>query len=346
MFVLGGIALGLLLGFALQRGGFCMNTAFRSFFYEKDRSLLRAWVLVLLINVVGVQLLAELGVLYPQVAPFFWPAMMLGGFVFGVGMVMAGGCASGTYYRCGRGMLGSMGALFGFVIGTALLDGGALAGLQRALRTPTLDVGGREATLFNLLGIETGGLRWVMIGALAAAALLWLARAPKPRFLIGWSWQRTGIVVGALAFAAWVLSAMTGRDFGLSFTQPTVALTRFVVTGDASGISVASYMVIGVPIGALLAAKATGEAVLRLPEPRTLVRQFAGGITMGTGASLAGGCNIGHSITGVSTLGIGAIVATAFIMLGSWSMTWLVFRIETRNARKAQGHEGVKEVYA
>ncbi len=336
MFVIGGIALGLLLGFSLQRGGYCMNTAFRSFFYEKDRSLVRAWVLVLLINVIGVQLLTELGVLYPLVAPFFWPAMIAGGFIFGVGMVLAGGCASGTYYRCGRGMLGSMGALLGFVLGTALVDGGALTWLQQSMRQPTLDVRGQEATLFNVLGIETAGLRWVLLGVLAAAAMVWLLRAPKQRFLIGWGWQRTGLVVGVLALAAWVLSAMAGRDFGLSFTQPTVALTRYVLAGDDSGISVASYMVIGVPAGALLAAKATGEAVLRIPDPRTLLRQSGGGVTMGVGASLAGGCNIGHSITGISTLSIGAIVATIFIMLGSWTMTWLIVRSESRNAQRAQ----------
>ena len=54
MIIAGGIALGLLLGYSLQRGGYCMNTAFRSFYLEKDKSLVRAWVLVLLINIVGV----------------------------------------------------------------------------------------------------------------------------------------------------------------------------------------------------------------------------------------------------------------------------------------------------
>ncbi len=332
MIIAAALALGLLLGYALQRGGFCMNTAFRSFVYEKDRSLVRAWILVLVINIIGVQLLTELGVLYPQVAPFFWPAIILGGFVFGVGMVLAGGCASGTYYRCGRGMLGSTGALLGFALGTAVVDGGALLGLQRVLRAPTLDVGGREATVFNLLGIESLGARWALLGALAAVAVFWLARAPKQRFVIGWGWMRTGAAVGLLALAAWLVSALAGREFGLSFTQPTVAITRFLVAGDSSGISVASYMVIGVPIGALLAAKAAGEAILRLPEPRTLLRQFGGGVTMGGGASIAGGCNIGHSITGVSTLGIGAIVATVFIMIGSWAMTWAVLRSERGRA--------------
>ena len=87
----GGLALGLALGFSLQRGGFCMNTAFRSLVFDKDRSLIRAWIVVLVINVIGVNLLTEVGFLRPLVAPLFWPALLVGGFLFGTGMVMAGG---------------------------------------------------------------------------------------------------------------------------------------------------------------------------------------------------------------------------------------------------------------
>ncbi|MFP4644453.1 MAG: YeeE/YedE family protein [Spirochaetales bacterium] len=323
------VALGLLLGYALQRGGYCMNTAFRSFYLEKDRSLVRAWVLVLVINVLGVRLITDFGVVEPNVAPFFWPAAIVGGFVFGLGMVMAGGCASGTYYRCGRGMLGSMAALVGFVIGTAVTDGGALVAVQEAARNPVIDFEAGEASLFSVLGVENPAVRWGVLLALAGAAIAWLSNAPKQRFLIGWTWQKTGLVVGVLAFAAWLLSAMEGRQFGLSFTQPTVALTRFLIGGDTSGLSVASFMVLGVPFGAFLAAKAAGEAVLRMPDPRRFVRQFGGGLTMGLGASIAGGCNIGHSITGVSTLGLTAMLSTAFIILGCWVMTGIIYRIES-----------------
>lgn len=336
MIIAGGIALGLLLGFSLQRGGYCMNTAFRSFYLEKDRSLVRAWILILVINIIGVRLFTDLGVLQPDVAPFFWPAAIVGGFVFGAGMVMAGGCASGTYYRCGRGMLGSVAALVGFVIGTATIDGGALVGIQDGLRGATIEVGsgeGAQATVFALLGLESALLRWLVIAALVIPAAIWAFRAPKQRFLIGWTWQKTGLAVGVLALATWLLSAMQGRNFGLSFTQPTVALTRFIVGGDTSGLSVASFVVVAVPIGAFLAAKVAGEAVLRFPDPKRFVRQFGGGVTMGVGASIAGGCNIGHSITGVSTLGITAITSTAFIILGCWAMTWVIYQTESKRMK-------------
>ncbi|MFP4012422.1 MAG: YeeE/YedE family protein, partial [Spirochaetaceae bacterium] len=329
------LALGLLLGYSLQRGGYCMNTAFRSFFLEKDKGLVRAWVLVLLINVAGVRLLTDLGVLQPAVAPLFWPAAVVGGFVFGAGMVLAGGCASGTYYRCGRGMLGSIAALIGFAVGATITDGGALTPLQSSLRAATVDVGSSSATVFGVLGVESAALRWIVLGAAAVPAVIWLLRAPPDRFRIGWSRHKSGAAIGVLALLTWLLSAMQGRDFGLSFTQPTVAVARFLVTGDTTGISVASFIVIAVPVGAFLAAKAAGEAVLRAPDPKRLVRQAGGGLTMGVGASVAGGCNIGHSVTGVSTLGITAIIATVFIILGCWAMTRIIVATESRQMNRS-----------
>ncbi len=324
--ILAGLGLGLVLGYALQRGGFCMNSAFRSIAFEKDHSLLRAWLLVVVINVIGVNLLADAGVLNPLTAPLFWPALLAGGVLFGAGMVLAGGCASGTCYRAGRGMLGSWAALVGFVAGTAAMDGGVLSGIQQTFRRPVIAIEGREATLFNVVGAETPAGRWAVIGVLTLAILWWLWRAPKERFLLGWGWRRTGFVVGVLALATWIVSAAFGRNFGLSFTQPTVSLTRWILVGDRSGLNVTSWLVLGVPVGALIAAVLRSEAAWSLPDAPTLVRQGGGGTMMGLGAALAGGCNIGHGITGIATLGIGSIVGVLSIMLGCWGMTAGVYR--------------------
>ena len=331
----GGVVLGTALGWVLQRGGFCMNSAFRSILFEKDKSLLRAWLLVLLINIPAVALLQDLGILYPQTAPLFWPALIAGGLVFGIGMVMAGGCASGTYYRAGRGMLGSWAALLGFLVGTAAMDGGALFGIQRAMREPVIDIQGREATLFNLTGLETGIGRWLLIAAVLIPIVVYLSKAPQQKFLIGWGWRKTGTLVGLLALAVWLLSAAVGRDFGLSFTQPSTALGRLIISGDGSGVGLPLYILLGVPLGAYFSAAVKGEAAWRAPDAKTLVRQSGGGLTMGLGASLAGGCNIGHGITGIATLGLGSMLGVFSIMAGCWLMTALIIRSHKAAVQKA-----------
>jgi uncharacterized membrane protein YedE/YeeE len=330
--VLGGLGLGIFLGWALQKGGFCMNTAFRSILFEKDRSLLQAWFLVLLINVPAVLILTELEILFPASVPFFWPALIIGGLAFGVGMVLAGGCASGTYYRAGRGMLGSWGALIGFLLGTSMVDYGFLQPTQGFLRSFRVDIKGEELTLFRLLGLEESPWKWLVLAALLVPLVVFLIRAPKQKFLIGWGWKKTGFIVGGLALAVWLVSALLGRDFGLSFTQPSSALTAFVTSGETGGIGLPFFLLLGVPLGSFLSAHKAGEAKWQLPSAKSLVRQSGGGLLMGVGAAIAGGCNIGHGISGLATLSLGSVLGVVSIMAGCWLMTALVMQKEKRLA--------------
>jgi len=86
-----GLMVGLLFGYALQRGRFCMNSAFRDILVARDLTLLRAYLLALLIQMVGVRAMSTLGWFALGVVPFFWGATLLGGFIFGLGMAFSGG---------------------------------------------------------------------------------------------------------------------------------------------------------------------------------------------------------------------------------------------------------------
>lgn len=324
--VVSGLIVGFGLGFALQKGGFCMHTAFRSIVFEKDHSVLRSWLLVLVINLIGVNLLYELRIINIMIAPFFWPAAIVGGLVFGGGMVMAGGCTSGTFYRVGKGMLGSFGALVGFSAGAAAVSVGALRPAMTFLRKPVLDVYGEEPTLSNILPIDPVVSRWLVVGVLSVAIGYYLLRAPKQKFVTGWGWVKTGLVLGAIGLAAWIASGYAYRDYGMSFTQPTVSLVRLILNGDSGGINWSTYMVLGVPAGAFLAALLSKDFAFRLPSPGRFVQQTSGGLLMGMGAAVAGGCNIGHGITGLSALSITSLVATICTMIGVWFGTWIIYR--------------------
>src|SRR4030042_1232735 len=121
-------------------------------------------------------------------------------------------------------MLGSPVALLGFAAGATTITVGALRPILDALWQPVFDVYGEEATLANLIAPDAPWARWPVIAAVALPAIIWLIRAPRQRFVIGWGWRRTGLAVGVLALAAWVVSGTTMRPFGLSFTQPVVSV--------------------------------------------------------------------------------------------------------------------------
>jgi hypothetical protein len=82
--------------------------------------------------------------------------------------------------------------------------------------------------------------------------------------------------------------------------------------------------VLAVPIGGYLSARALQEFKLKVPPPDELVKVMFGGFIMGIGAKIGGGCNIGHSLTGVSTLAVSSWVANIFIILGNWTMVYFL----------------------
>jgi len=86
-----GLIVGVAFGYALQRGRFCMNSAFRDILVARDLTLLRAYLLALLVQMIGVRAMSAMGWFELSITPFFWQATLLGGFVFGLGMAFSGG---------------------------------------------------------------------------------------------------------------------------------------------------------------------------------------------------------------------------------------------------------------
>jgi len=110
---------GLAFGFILQRSGFCMTASFRDLFTTGGGRLARGVIVAIAVGMVGFSILVYTGVREPFVLPVGWHTLV-GGYIFGLGMVIAGGCATGTLFRVGEGSVQLMFALLGGILGAAL----------------------------------------------------------------------------------------------------------------------------------------------------------------------------------------------------------------------------------
>lgn len=116
---------GILFGVVLQRSRFCFTAAFRDPWLTGSTSLTRAVLVAFAIGTIGFTAIkyaasgAESNLNMAGVSPIGLP-LLLGSFMFGVGMVLAGGCASGTLMRVGEGFTQNMIALVFFVVGVML----------------------------------------------------------------------------------------------------------------------------------------------------------------------------------------------------------------------------------
>lgn len=119
----GGLLLfGVLLGFILQRSRFCLVRAFREPFLTGDSETTRAAALSLGISAMGFAVLksTDLRSIDAFVFPAFWQGGLLGGIIFGAGMVIAGGCGAGSIWRAGEGHVKLWCALVGFALSTSV----------------------------------------------------------------------------------------------------------------------------------------------------------------------------------------------------------------------------------
>ena len=336
-----GLVVGLIFGFVLQRGRFCMNSAFRDILVMKEYTLVKAVALAIVVQMIGFHLLAQMEIiqLYPKA--FYWGAMIIGGFLFGIGMVLAAGCASGTTYRVGEGMMGSFVALLGLMIGGVVTSGGALKELklylqptEGALKAITTDnpgpyVGNNSLTLANVFGLDP----WIFVAIIAVvilAVLIWKRGSEETKvegtlyekiFKKGWNWWVTGIVIGIVG----IMGFLAFKKYALGISGGWFGFLNALISGDLDKLNWFTFLVIGVVIGAAIAALIAGEFKLRAPDARRLVQQFIGGIIMGVGAVIGTACNIGHILSGIPQLALSSILGGTFIILGCWVTAYIMF---------------------
>ena len=342
-FVLSGLIVGAILGFILQRGQFCMNAAIRDAVFMKDFTMFRAYLIALVIMVVGANILEDVGIIVLKRQTFYPLANITGGYIFGMGMVLTEGCGSSIIYRTGEGLLSAWVAVFCFFVGIGATSNGVLSPLLASLKNESLSLslsGKPNVALWELIG-DGPAIKWSAISVLAVMLLFFIFRgkpfAAKKRE--GFPWPLTGVLVGVMGVVAFWASGLWGGGFarGLNFTTPTAELFFTVLTGNAQSRSFpmfsmgpfqttwAALYIIGVPIGSYVSAKALNKFKWRVPGAGQLVTIMAGGVMMGFGAVLAGGCNIGQALTGFATLSVGSIVATAAIIAGTRTMVYFKF---------------------
>jgi uncharacterized membrane protein YedE/YeeE len=235
LWVLTAIPIGFLFGFFLERSDLCGASAFSEVVLMRDgRKLGGIWVLIV-VSMLAFAAGSGMGWISLNPKPLIWANYLVGGVLFGVGMVLAGGCVSGTLFKAGQGNLNSMAALVGIPIGVAAVEYGPLKDLLAFLKEsviPSSD--GGAMTLASLTGFSYGTLAAAFALATLAVVLLRRRRTPNRRSsaidngnaslgqrVLTRSWKpwHSGVAIGLLALAAYASSAASGRNYPLGVTH-------------------------------------------------------------------------------------------------------------------------------
>ncbi len=331
--VITGLFIGLIFGFVLQRGRFCMNSAIRDAILLNDNVLLKTVFVALLVELVGFSIMDMTGAISINPKPLWWGANMIGSFIFGIGMVLAGGCASGITYRFGEGMIGAVTAVIGLAMGGYFTAAGFLTPFKTNLQAATTITGadGKALTLHGLLGLDYTLLA-LIIFVIAVVVWFFVARSNEEEYEAdrGWGWITTGTLIGFIGILAFPLSASAGRNYPLGITSGWINIVQVIFLGGS--FNWLGLMIVGIVFGGLIAALIANEFKIRVPKVGALFQTFGGGLLMGFGAVTAGGCNIGQLLSGIPQLSLGSILAGVFIVLGAWAAAYVIFVLPQKRA--------------
>ena len=321
----GGLGLGVLLGVVLQRSSFCARAALADAFEGKDKARLRAFLLAVLVTLLGTQLLAGYGLVDLSGTPYLRASvpllgLLVGGALFGAGMMLAGGCPSRLIVRAAQGQGAALLSWLVFVLAIMASLEGVLAPVREVLSGPAVQL--PAASLPVLLG---GLPAWLITLLLGSAIVLFLLRAPRQSVWWGWRLPLAGALVGLLVAASWYVSIAGADEFetpvlsSLAFVAPAQDLLRYLAMERLGfPLKFGSASVLGVFIGAFASAVLARQFAWTMPGGPQMLRNLAGAVLMALGGILAMGCTIGQGMAGVATLSVSSLLVVVAMVLGAW----------------------------
>lgn len=345
-------------GFIAQRTHFCTMGAISDIVNMGAWNRMRMWAMAAGVAMIGFHAMGWLGwidttqTIYTS-GRVIWLSALVGGILFGLGMVLASGCGSKTLVRMGAG---SLKALVVFVVmGFAAFA--AMRGVVAVLRVNTLDTVTFDLTLGSAVPVWVSSvLGWsppltgLLVALLVGGGLvIWALMDADFRTgdnLLG------GLGLGLMIAAMWwvsghlgfvpehpetletvYLATNTGRMESLTFTAPMAYTLDWVIFfSDTSKVLTTGVVtVVGVVVGAFIQAvldKSFRWEGFRSTQDTAL--HIVGAVLMGVGGVTALGCTIGQGLSGLSTLSLTSMIAVTGIVLGAIGgfrfQTWLLER--------------------
>jgi uncharacterized membrane protein YedE/YeeE len=359
------------LGFILQKSRFCFASAFRDLFLFGSGHNMKALLLAIAIASVG--FVGILVWILPNPLPGEFPSSahvlpfgistIIAGSVFGIGMVLAGGCVSGTIYRIAEGYIASVVTMIGIVIGTILLIvtwdfwwNVFISNEPKIFLPSTQSLGYGFSLLlticallliyFIVVFIETkSGINEYVITKEKSLSLKTFSQRIKEStenvFSKSWSAKSGGVALGFIAIIYFLFHSppgVTGEimkqsmniSYLLNFSDGPLkgiaSLSGCLGSSIESGIISHTFVsTVGVFFGALVSALLSQEFKIRTPkESKRYIQSISGGILMGYSASLGIGCTIGAFFSAISSFSLSGWLFGLSLGVGAYVGTKLI----------------------
>lgn len=322
---LGGFIIGLLYGWWAEISRFCLRASVAEWTLDnrQDNPVRSAeYVTAMVTSILGVQLLMlttqiDFDQSIYRAQPFRPLAYIAGGALFGVGMVLAGGCVSRMLILGASGNLRSLYTLVVIAIAGYATNRGILA-FPRLSLEGAAEYTGSVQTVDGLFGVSPAIAAVIVLVPLGALLVFLLMRSGVRPLL-------SGIGIGALVTVGWWLTGVFGADEfeprplqSLTYTAPVGDALQYLMTFTGSTMTFGIAVIGGILCGALVSSLVSGRfAITGFQYPSAPLRYALGGLLMGFGGVTGLGCPMGQGITGTGTLATGSFLLIASIVVSA-----------------------------
>ena len=360
------LALGLIAGAIMYRSDFCVSGMFRDLFLFKKTIMLRSLLLVVVASMILFEITRRIGLLPLYPFPLLGsPSLgnIVGGIIFGCGMVLAGGCVVGTLYKMGSGSIISATAFIGLIVGSGIYAeihpwwaeiSKKFSFLQDHMTLP--QVFGCDPLLILLPVIVLSCYFFYRWHALQK----WQIFSPAEGHLQPWKAALYLALIGTLSYliigmplgistayakaAAYVVNIVAPNHVSqVAFYNAiplnyTVPINHLALLGGAGPfLDAIAYiqfsLIAGIILGAMVSAMLIGEFKVYYHVPmRQYISAFLGGIILALGSRMTPGCNIWHMFGGIPIMNMQSLLFLIGIFPGAYigSKILVTFVLSTR----------------
>ena len=314
--------LGALFGMIAQKKQFCFSGSIKDYILMKSTKRAASVVMAIIVAVIATYIVSTVNDIDLTQSNYFkedinYFSIILGGVLFGIGMMLADGCSSRHLVKFAQGDAYSLVTLLFIAIFAYATTKGFVSEYITIIT--------KNETLLNIssyVANEQLGIFFVLVPLFIILFLL--TKSVKRIFTLG-----DGVIVGLIIAAGWYVTGVIGADSmekeiavaSMSFVYPSAQTLEFFTYYQVTDLSYGVSIILGVICGAFTMSKFNKKysfgCASKLQHSK-IKYNMIGGALMGVGGVLAIGCTIGQGLSGVSSLAVASIVAILSIMISGY----------------------------
>jgi len=314
--------LGALFGMIAQKNQFCFSGSIKDYILTNSTKRAASVVMAIIVAIVSTYFVANINEIDLTQSNYFkddinYFTIIIGGALFGIGMMIADGCSSRHLVKFAQGDP--------YSLVTLIFIGIFAYATTRGFLSEYISIFTKNETLLSVSAYLSNEQLNIFVVLIPLAIFLWILTKSFKRILS----LRDGVVVGLLVAIGWYITGVVGADSmekeiavaSMSFVYPTAQTLEFFTYYQVTELSFGVSIILGVLSGAFIMSKFNKKysfgCTANLQHSK-IKYNMIGGALMGVGGVLAIGCTVGQGLSGVSSLAVASVVAILSIMISAF----------------------------